>query len=400
MEALRRVQPWFASLLAASVAQHAALGVLRPMLSYRALEIGVEPAFLGLVAAAFALVPLAVALPVGRLVDRGHETRYALLGTLGMLAGALGLIGNHSIPALVICSISLGLGHLAIIVSMQALVATASDTERYDRRFAHLGLAAAFGQLIGPALGGWAAGDGSSEGVSMAFAVGAGLSLVSVPFMVGMRSGDKVMDRSLNRLGDPQSLVAILRSPGMASAMLASLTVGSAIDVLQVYLPALGQAAGWSPGAVGALLATRAAASMVSRVVLGRLVDRFGRARLLASSMGIAAAAIVALALVQLELAFVAMTIAGLALGMGQPLTLSAVATQAERGTQATALSVRLMGNRVGQVAVPVSAGLVAGVAGVAGVIALTGIAVGLSTWVVVMSGVGGSTGHAPHRSA
>jgi MFS family permease len=75
----------------------------------------------------------------------------------------------------------------------------------------------------------------------------------------------------------------------------------------------------------------------------------------------------------------VLMAVGGFGLGIGQPVTMSWVAALASPGTRATALSVRLMGNRVGQMAVPVIAGLVAGGAGAGWVLGFTGLVVGVS---------------------
>jgi hypothetical protein len=71
---------------------------------------------------------------------------------------------------------------------------------------------------------------------------------------------------------------------------------------------------------------------------------------------------------------------------------MSWVAAEATPGTRATALSVRLMGNRVGQIALPVIAGSVAAFAGAGGVLAFTGGIVAASL-VAVSSGLGGRAG-------
>ena len=99
----RRFDNWFLALLMVSFFEHAALGIVRPMMSYRGLEIGLSPAFLGVVAAAFALVPLAVALPLGRLVDRGRVVPYVMAGTVAMIGAALVLVWARSVVALLIC---------------------------------------------------------------------------------------------------------------------------------------------------------------------------------------------------------------------------------------------------------------------------------------------------------
>jgi hypothetical protein len=100
-------------------------------------------------------------------------------------------------------------------------------------------------------------------------------------------------------------------------------------------------------------------------------------------SMAVAAIGVIALPFAALPLMIVAMAIAGLGLGIGQPLTMSWVAVQAAPGVRATALSVRLMGNRPGQVVVPLAAGTVAAVAGTEGVLAVTGMSVAVSMLVV-----------------
>ena len=84
----------------------------------------------------------------------------------------------------------------------------------------------------------------------------------------------------------------------------------------------------------------------------------------------------------------VLMLTSGAGLGIGQPLSLSWIASLAAPGARATALSVRLMGNRVGQVALPVLAGTMALTAGAAGVLGVTGLVVGLSL-ALVYGGLG-----------
>jgi predicted MFS family arabinose efflux permease len=190
-------------------------------------------------------------------------------------------------------------------------------------------------------------------------------------------------------------LLSILRTPGVARAILVSMTVLSAIDVVVVYLPALGEERAWTASLVGGLLAVRAGASMASRLFLGALADRFGRRVLLIVSMTVAAVALVALPFApSVEATVVIMIAAGLGLGIGQPLTMSWVAAEATPGTRATALSVRLMGNRVGQIALPVIAGSVAAFAGAGGVLAVTGAFVAASL-AMLAGGLGGrpSTG-------
>ncbi len=66
--------------------------IVRPSSAYQALELGVSPSLVGLVAASFAVVPLVLAVPVGRWVDGRHPFQNLLPGALLMILGGVGLL--------------------------------------------------------------------------------------------------------------------------------------------------------------------------------------------------------------------------------------------------------------------------------------------------------------------
>jgi MFS family permease len=381
---------WFPWLLATFLVTHAGSQLVRPMVSYRALQLGVAPGDLGWLAASFSLAPLLAAVPLGRFVDRYGERWFVLLGNLLMVGASLGLAFAPSMGILLLLFAVMGLGHLTMVVALQGLVARGGDERTYDRRFAQLALSASCGQLIGPAVGGIVAGSGTPAEVTMALVAGVVLCAVGVPLIGLIRPPAFVgTSRKAGAGAGGSQLLAILRMPGVLRAILVSTTVLSAIDVIVAYLPALGEERRWAPAFVGALLSVRAGASMASRVFLGAWADRFGRRPLLAGSMAVSAACLVAVPLVTWEAGVIAlMAIAGFGLGIGQPVTMSWVAALASPGTRATALSVRLMGNRVGQMAVPVVAGLVAGSAGAGWVLGFAGVVVAISL-ALVYGGLG-----------
>lgn len=367
-------------LFVAFAVTHAATNLVRPMVSYRALQLGVPPEGLGLLAASFSLAPLVIALSIGRLVDRRGEMLFVLGGTAVMAASTflIALAGNVALLTLGYALV--GLGHLVMVVGTQSLVARGSATTGYDRAFGHLSFSASVGQLAGPAIAGFIAGQGSPDETIRAIVVAGFLSLAGLPLILAIRPSRTVRPAGGAETTARLPLSSILRQPGIVRAILVSTTVLSAIDIVVVYMPALGEERGWAASLVGGLLAARAGASMVSRLFIGRLSDRFGRRLLLIGSMSVSAVALVALPFApSAEATFVVMIAAGLGLGIGQPLTMSWVAAEASPGTRATALSVRLMGNRVGQIALPVFAGSVAAFAGTGGVLAVTGVIVGIS---------------------
>jgi MFS family permease len=382
---------WLLWLFVTFAVTHAATNIVRPMVSYRALQMGVAPEGLGLLAASFSLGPLVIALSIGRLVDRRGEMALLVGGVALMAVSTFAIAVAPSVLVLTLFYALVGLGHLVMVVATQSLVARGSAESGYDRQFGHLSFSAAVGQLIGPALAGIIAGQGSPDETIRALVVAGILSAAGLPLLALVRP--PAVERSVRREAADATrppLLTILRMPGIARAILVSMTVLSAIDVVVVYLPALGEERAWAASLVGGLLAVRAGASMASRLFLGLLAARFGRRLLLIVSMTVAAVALVALPFVQsVEATVVIMAAAGLGLGIGQPLTMSWVAAVATPGTRATALSVRLMGNRVGQIALPVIAGSVAAFAGAGGVLAVTGAFVGASL-LMVAGGLGG----------
>ncbi len=144
--------------------------------------------------------------------------------------------------------------------------------------------------------------------------------------------------------------------------MLISVAVLSTTDILTAYLPVVGEHRGIDPAVVGLLLSLRAAATIACRLVLTPLLRLLGRRALLTVTclLGALLCAAVALPLPVPVLALVLAAL-GFCLGVGQPLSMTTVVQAAPAAARSTALALRLTGNRLGQVAAPATAGLIAG---------------------------------------
>ena len=150
------------------------------------------------------------------------------------------------------------------------------------------------------------------------------------------------------------------------------------VDLTVVYLPALGAERGLSAGTVGLMLAVRAVFSMVSRLWLGQLSRWLGRTALLVWSLLLSTVALALAAVPMPEwLLFIVLALLGLGLGIGQPLTMSWLTAQAPPGQRGRALALRLAGNRIGQVILPSSIGVVAAGLGASGVLLAAALVVG-----------------------
>src|SRR5829696_5254915 len=350
--------------LLAMAAGQAAVYIVRPTTSYRLLSLGYDAGAVGLVAAAYALLPLVAAIPLGRYSDRRHAGSLIAAGC-GSEAVACALLAvSDTAATLALASTVLGLGHLALALGVQDVIARESDPDRHDQHFGLLTAGVALGQMIGPLIAGVVLGDRSGSALtaatSRAMLIGAAIAAAATVCGV-LAQRHRVAQVAVPAVESRSASVrTILATPGVPAGIFASIAVLAAADIFTAYMPVLGEERGITPGVVSVLLAARAAASMAARLGIGRIVRRVGRLRLItisAIASGLALSADLALLLV-LSL------VAGFGLGFGQPLSMTLIAQLVPPHARATALSVRITGNRIGQVAAPAAAGLVAGAAG------------------------------------
>ena len=345
-------------------------------MSYRALALGGDAVAVGLITAAFAVLPLVVALQIGRAVDRGRGVLVVRLGlgltVVAVLAAAL----SPSLVVLVVASAALGLGQMLHTVACQSLIPLWSPPGTVDNRFGRLTLGVSVGQLLGfPLAGGVATitnpGDtGAPVATTPALLVMAGVAAVAVPLAFCFAPVRRSRVSRAEAAEAQQSTLAILGMRGMKPAIYSSLTVLTGMDLLMAYLPVLGQERGLGIGTVTLLLTARTVTSVVSRAAMPLLLRRLPRRTLLVSATLASGVPMTLLPFTgDVVLLTIAMLVVGFFWGLGQPLTMSWVTLVADRRNRAAALSVRLAGNRIGQVLVPLAAGGLAGLTGGAGAI-------------------------------
>lgn len=364
----------FALVLAATLTVQFAINASRPLASYQAIGLDASIAQLGFIATSFAIVGVVLAIPVGNAVDRTGSRRFVVGGSMLIAGACFAHALTDSFLVIVALQLVFGAGLIFAAVGLQSLVASLGDPDRSEWRFGMFTATVSIGQVLGPLVGGalseWSvaaglAGEGDPFGARAAFAVLAAIvavaSLAAV-FLPASTPAHLRAERGTIKLRG--SVGQVMRSPSMLPAMWASMVVLCAIDVLAVYLPAIGIERGWSVGFVSLLLAVRAGASFAVRLALQLVVDRFGR-RWPLIIMGVLAAGAMAALIAPLDdlWAIIVMAVAGLCLGLGQPMTMAWVARAAPPELRGTALSVRLAANRVGQMTIPLAIGVAAGVA-------------------------------------
>ena len=372
---------WATKLLYSSAITQGAIYVIRPMITYRALELDASASTIGYIAAVYALFPVLLALTFGKMVGQIGEGRFVIIGTFFIGVSAALLLTAHSLFLLAVAAALSGLAHLACMVGGQTMVALKSPTDQYEEHFGRYTFSASLGQMVGPILATLVAGSTGvmPKSTSAAFALALALAAIAMVPVISWRNEPPTVRGRKEDSGALRAAGVLLKKPGMFAAIFMSLAISSTGDILVVFLPLYGNENQFSALSIGIIISIRAATSMASRYFLGRLSARFTPRQLLTTSNAVSIAMCIAMAFAPNPWVLGAVVfIAGFSLGVGQPLTMTLISQLTAPDERALAVSTRLTGNRLGQFLIPAAAGLLAASAGTSAV--FIGLAILVST--------------------
>lgn len=359
-----------APLLVHVVVTHVVVLVVRVTISYRTVELGLPAVWLGVISAGFAILPIFTALQIGRYIDRGHDAHAAWIGSALTLAACVALWAwPESALLLLAFTILLGTGHMFLMASQQMLAVRSATLRGREAAFGHYMVAVAIGQGLGPFLVGWVGGAVTVPATGPLFALGVVTGAVCMAVAVAIRPAPQEKGP-----GEAPTvpLIELLRRPGMFAVLVSSVVTVTAGDLLVIYLPLLGAERDIDASHIGLLLTVRSLAALVARVFYARLIYAMGRMPLTFASTLLGAAAFVLMAVPSLPVMYAASIVIGVGLGIAATLTISGVVAVAPPEARGTAMTLRITGNRLGLVAMPFVAGVVAAATGVAGILLLT----------------------------
>ena len=335
--------------------------VVRPIVSYKALELGADAAMVGIIGATFALAPLIFAIQMGRAVDKGKSGLALLVGSIILAGTTFGLLFIDSIPLLMIAMPLLGIGHLLCMVGGQTMIANRSESKLYERNFGLFTFYASLGHAFGPLIGGWLADSGEERvNANAAFIFAIGMFLLAAASVLKLstkRENQPVPEKTTAKITTRE----VLAVPTFKSAIFVASATTAVVDVVLIFLPVLGREVGIGVTEVGILLAIRSVASMAVRALLGQITKLLGLRNILLWGAAVTLASMVALALTDnFWIISAIMLVSGFAMGIGQPATMAWVSRISSADSRGLAIAIRLTANRFGQVAMPTIAGLIA----------------------------------------
>jgi MFS family permease len=350
-----------------SIAQRGA----KVAVSLYALELGAGAAAVGVLAALFAVFPLLLAVQAGRISDRYGVRMPIALGGLAMAVGLLLPLVGGGLTALFLCPALLGLGHIYFHVSVHNLVGSLGDAAERTKNFSTFALGGSIAAFIGPSAAGFAI---ELAGYRAAFVLLAVAATLPSLYVLAHRAVIPPQVRHEAQAA-AKSAFDLLAIPALRRTLIMSGVALTGIELFSFYLPIYGRAIGLAPSTIGMILSSYALAGFVVRIVMHRLAQRFTEVGVLTGSLFIAALAYLAVpGLADAALLAGAAFALGLALGSAQPLTIILTYNYAPAGRSGEALGMRIMANKVTQIAVPLAFGGMGAAMGATPVFLATGV--------------------------
>jgi len=361
-----------------TVAMQACYFAIRPMVSYRALELGGTTGDLGIIAGAFGLASLIMALPVGRMLDRVGPGRIAVYGTVLEVIGAVIALVSPNTLVLIVAASVMGIGHIAAMSAQQLLIASRWPEDKTTSMYNTFSTFVSVGQALGPAASLAIAGQFASNSTAVSnvnpfiglfVAVLFGASAIPGAFSLMDKKGAYALEHPPKSVEQRRTEKLARKSRGRDNqtwtVMLTSAIVVASQDVLITFIPAWAVSKGVTPSTVGWLLFSRAIFTLLIRTISTRMVRVFGRNLVLRVSIASGIIGFSSLPFVNGQIAFLSMLFLGIGLGIAQPMTLIMLMDNVGKSERGQALGVRMVGNRFGQFFLPLAMGQVAALSGI-----------------------------------
>lgn len=324
---------------------------------------GVSVGAVGVVAGLSGIVPLAVALHVGGLVDERGPT-VVFVGSVALFAlGAAMLTAFHGVPEVTTAYTLLAIANIGLAVASQAVVANASTDTTRIRNYGYYAVSYSAGAVVGPVIGGFLAARLDYTATFLAMA------LLMVPSLVvaSMVRVARVSDHRRVALGAVHTVVGtILSNRGVGMILFVSAIMNCAQALQSTFYPLYLLKVGLSTTLIGFAIAAISLASMAVRILLASAVAELGKRGALVGAMILSAGAFALTPFArQFWLLLGASALMGASLGLTQPLSMSLLAELVAQQFWGAAFGIRQSVQRVAGIISPLIFGVASTARGV-----------------------------------
>jgi MFS family permease len=355
------------ALIVGQICLHSCMAGVRLAAPLLALRQGHSAWEVGILLGLFAVAPILLALPAGRLADRhGYHHPLRLAVTLTVGGGLLALLSTAMAQGefMLLCAAAMLTGagsNVGLITIQRTAGRTARDASGLRRVFSWLGVAPALSNVVGPVLAGVLIDLG---GFAAAFGAMALLPLASL-WWARRVPHETPPPRSAEQR--QRSSWQLLHTPGLRRLLMVNWLLSASWDVHTFVVPILGHERGFSASAIGTVLGVFAAAVALIRLLIPLLAQRLREAQVLVGAMLATGLVFAAYPFVQSAwMMGVCAVLLGLALGSVQPMIMTTLHQITPHDRHGEAIALRSMTINFSSAVMPLMFGLAGAALGAA----------------------------------
>lgn len=317
---------------------HTAFNGSRVAVSLFALAKQASPLTVGVLLSLYALLPMLLAVPAGRLIDRMGPGR-PLLAASALIALGVALPALWpDVSALYVAGTAVGVGFMAFQLSVQNAVAALSNADDRVVNFSWLALGFSISGFLGPTLTGLGI---DNLGYTATFSLLAVCGAVPAAYLALRRPS---VPRSRSVAAPGGRLADLFRKAELRQVFLVTTLLAMAWDLFAFVMPIHGTAIGLSASQIGGVLGAFGLATLAVRLLLPWAAKRVPEWRLITGTLAVAALAYLLFPVVRtVPLLSAIAFLLGLGLGAAQPSMMSLIQHAAPPGRMGEALGVRTM---------------------------------------------------------
>lgn len=334
-----------------------------------ALKMGASPFDVGLLMAAFALLPMLVAVKAGRIADRIGVRVPMMVSAVFAIAAVLLPFFWHALPALFITSIFLGGAGNVIYMSTQPLVGRYGRPEDRPANFGLFAMGYSTSSFVGPVLAGFAI---DYISVHATFLLLAALPLPFLAVLILDRlplAGERVQRAAApeKESGGSRSVLELLREPRLFRLYAIGVLFATAWDLFIVLAPVYCASVGLSASRTGVVTGMFSIGTFVIRGTV-RVMSRYFAPwqMLILSSAGIGLATLGFGLVATFPLLVTFALLLGLGHGLSAPMINTLLYEAAPPDRIAEAVGLRMTASNAIQTTLPLVAGAIGAAVGIA----------------------------------
>jgi predicted MFS family arabinose efflux permease len=350
---------------------HGALSGSRVVVSLFAIKLGASPLTIGVIIGLYSVATLFLGLVAGRMCDRYGTRPPMLLGAVLLVTGLTLPYLWPQLATLLVSAVVAGGAFVFYNAAVQYFTGAYGPREQRAANFSTLSLGYSISGFIGPLTAGYAI---DYFGHAQAYLCLAALGLIAVAILAVRRElGDAA---SPQPAAERKSALDLLSNRELRKVLVLGAMVVTGWDLYMFYLPIYAHSVGLSASRIGAILGVFAVATFIVRFGTPYFARTFSARRVLSVAMWFAACMFLAFPFMSTAWLLAAASFAiGLALGVGQPLSLLLAYNRSPPGRAGEVTGIRLMINHSMHASVPVLAGALGNVFGLTPVfLAIAGV--------------------------